>query len=94
MLKSNVVFKFQKVKISSEAEGHNQCPSCGKEFRTLAGFDKHRVGQFGTEHRVNSRRCLTTSEMLAIGMSQGRYERWITKANNLQEWKESSDLRK
>ena len=71
-----------KVKINPETEGHNQCPSCGKEFYSLASFDKHHTGPYGK----GQRRCLTTEEMLVAGMAVGRWNRWITEKNPTADW--------
>ena len=43
--------------------GANQCPSCNEFFRSATGFDAHRTGE------MSNRRCLTTDEMKAEGMS-------------------------
>jgi len=39
----------------------NQCPSCGEYFNSNVAFEKHRIGDFGT-----NRRYATTQEMLSF----------------------------
>lgn len=52
----------------------NQCQGCKKYFNSTRAFNKHRTGEYGKD-----RRCRTTEEMLAIGMSQKDDGFWITK---------------
>lgn len=42
-----------------------QCPTCNEYFTSTRAFDRHRVGQFGTD-----RRCLTAAEMDAAGFER------------------------
>lgn len=49
-----------------------QCGGCGEWFRSPTSFDKHRITDRG------ERRCLTTIEMLAEGMSRNEKGLWIT----------------
>ena len=49
-----------------------QCSPCGEFFTGTTAFDRHRVGK----HEPLARRCLTTSEMEAIGMYQDERGRW------------------
>jgi hypothetical protein len=49
------------------------CRSCGQYFNSLKGFDRHRVGAY-----PNSRRCLTSPEMIRRGMTANRAGFWIT----------------
>ena len=51
----------------------NQCQTCKEYFNSNTPFDKHRTG----EHGVN-RRCRTTEEMLALGMSLNADGFWVT----------------
>jgi len=51
-----------------------QCTACGKHFRSVAAFDKHRVG------KAEARRCLTEEEMRAWGMAE-RAGWWVTAVN-------------
>lgn len=51
----------------------NQCQGCGEYFNSTFAFDKHRTGAFGKD-----RRCLTTDEMLAKGMSKNSAGFWIS----------------
>lgn len=55
--------------------GACRCPTCGKNFRSVAAFDRHRTGQ----HGIN-RRCRTSDEMLAIGMVCNARGTWVTAA--------------
>lgn len=52
---------------------NNQCTKCHKFFKSGAGFTKHRTGEFGVD-----RRCMTTEEMLAIGMGLNARDFWVT----------------
>ena len=45
----------------------NQCPTCNEYFTRNSVFDKHREGSF----KDGTRRCLSTPEMMAIGMWEG-----------------------
>lgn len=54
----------------------NQCPTCQKYFNSTTAFHKHRTGDFGKD-----RRCRTTEEMEAIGMSMKDDGFWITEKN-------------
>lgn len=54
----------------------NQCPTCKKYFNSTAAFQKHRTGNFGTD-----RRCRTTEEMEAIGMSMKQDGFWVGEKN-------------
>jgi len=47
-----------------------KCAACGKVFRALRGFDKHRV----TEWLI--RRCLTTHELIDKGWTQDKHGYW------------------
>lgn len=40
-----------------------KCPSCGKEFKSVSGFDGHRVGKYIPD----TRRCLTENELKSKG---------------------------
>jgi hypothetical protein len=57
----------------------NLCTAFGHDFGSVTAFDKHRVGKHSYDysgHRPDGRRCLTESELMALGMSQdslGRY---------------------
>jgi hypothetical protein len=51
----------------------NQCRGCSQYFNSNFAFDKHRVGNHG-----HNRRCLTTEEMIAKGMSLNKSGFWIT----------------
>ena len=50
-----------------------QCSVCGKEFGSLAGFDKHRVGKF---IMPDTRRCLTEKELIEKGLHKSDKEVW------------------
>lgn len=51
----------------------NLCRSCGKDFRSLSGFDAHRVGK----HEPLQRRCLTTEELEAKGYKTNQQGKWV-----------------
>lgn len=53
----------------------NQCRGCSEFFNSTFAFDKHRTGDFGKD-----RRCLTTNEMEARGMSKNAAGFWISSA--------------
>jgi len=44
----------------------NKCVKCGLNFRSVSGFDEHRVGDF--KNWGANRRCLGTEELTNIGM--------------------------
>jgi len=81
------------------------CNACGELFKSVTGFDKHRVGSFGEGIykpgdlvRKNpigqtkpTRRCMTLSEMRAAGMSKNKQGLWITSAYELQAHAEEVD---
>lgn len=50
-----------------------RCAACGEFFGSTYAFDRHRTGEHGV-----SRRCRSTAEMEAKGMSKGRKGFWIT----------------
>lgn len=54
--------------------GFARCAACGCYFKSVAGFDKHRVGP------VEARRCLAPDEMRAKGMRISERGYWITRA--------------
>lgn len=51
--------------------GRCQCTACGECFTSERTFDKHRVGQFGSD-----RRCLTVAEMVAAGWATNARGFW------------------
>lgn len=51
----------------------NQCPTCGRFFRSIAGFERHRTGKIG----AGTRRCMTEAEMLTAGMGQNAGGWWV-----------------
>ena len=44
----------------------NKCVKCGLNFRSVSGFDEHRVGDL--KNWGANRRCLSTEELTNIGM--------------------------
>lgn len=70
------------------------CTACNEIFKSVAGFDKHRIGSFGEAiykpgdtvrknpigRTKHSRHCMTIEEMLAAGMSRNAQGWWITSA--------------
>ena len=51
----------------------NECGTCKQRFNSNKPFIWHRIGKFGVD-----RRCMTTEEMLAAGMSLNKDGFWIT----------------
>jgi hypothetical protein len=63
----------------------NQCQGCKQYFNSNTAFEMHRTGRHGID-----RRCMTTDEMTAKGMSLNAQSFWITERNERFE-KESED---
>lgn len=59
--------------------GHSRCkcPTCGKFFNSIAGFDKHRSGTHA-EGKV----CLSAEGMKSIGMDTNSDGYWVTALND------------
>lgn len=53
----------------------SQCTVCNAVFRTVKGFDRHRVGVPG------DRRCLTSSQMVETGFRLRPDGVWLTGAS-------------
>lgn len=51
----------------------NKCSGCGKDFRSVTSFDRHRVGKFNVP---NDRRCLSTDGMVAKGFHSNHKGTW------------------
>ncbi len=51
-----------------------ECGACRERFKSVTGFDRHRVGP------GDARRCLSAEEMRAAGMSRNERGQWITAA--------------
>jgi hypothetical protein len=75
----------KKITPCGEDDGHNQCPTCSKEFHFLSGFDRHRAGSFN----YKTRRCLTTLEMENAGMKLGKLSRWHSSHSGDSNWVQS-----
>ena len=71
------------------------CRGCNEIFSSASSFDKHRTGSYGEpiykksstgksetviSYTKSERRCMTTEEMLAIGMMRNQRGWWITSA--------------
>ncbi|CAG9241110.1 hypothetical protein BDI4_100050 [Burkholderia diffusa] len=57
----------------------NQCPTCGEFFNSTHAFDAHRTGPFGGANgKPAHRRCLSTDEMRAKGMTVNKAGFWMT----------------
>lgn len=54
-----------------------QCPTCGRYFNSLTGFDRHLVRDYGNNTRPV--RCLSVRQMEAKGFSRNAAGWWITK---------------
>ena len=52
------------------------CSACGLAFKSVSGFEKHRVGAFTGEHPNYGRRCLSPDELQAIGMEPNEKGKW------------------
>jgi hypothetical protein len=52
--------------------GVSERGGCGERFKSVTGFDRHRVGP------GEARRCLTPDEMRARGMTLNAHGQWIT----------------
>jgi hypothetical protein len=50
-----------------------QCTACGEYFNGLTGFDCHRIGEHGVDHR-----CMTVAEMTGKGWCKSSASFWIT----------------
>lgn len=64
----------------------NLCRACGEDFSSVEGFDAHRVGTHEYTHpeglrmdppREDGRRCLSVSELEALGWERNRSGRWF-----------------
>lgn len=58
-----------------------QCPTCKEFFRSVSGFDRHRVGAYGT-----GRRCLSPEEMEGRGMARDRLGVWARAQKPVSGW--------
>lgn len=54
------------------------CSTCHEFFNSDKAFDKHRVGDFGSD--TDPRRCMTVEEMSGAGMEINKDGYWITEA--------------
>ncbi|WP_425502262.1 hypothetical protein [Pseudoxanthomonas sacheonensis] len=54
--------------------GRCECTACGEFFSDVRGFDKHRMGKFGTGV---PRSCLTPAEMLAANWDRNPKGFWL-----------------
>ena len=53
------------------------CSTCGKYFKSTFAFDKHRIGS----HKNQTRRCMTTIEMVKACMVQDDKGYWLSCRN-------------
>ena len=66
----------------------NLCRTCGHDFGGVHALDMHRVGKHEhlySDERLDGRRCLTETEMLARGMYLSAHGRWSQPRNGLSE---------
>ncbi len=71
------------------------CRGCGLTFTSVAAFDAHRTGSYGEPiykssrtgksrrvggHTPPTRRCMTLTELLALGMTQNARGWWMLPA--------------
>lgn len=68
-------------KITLSAD-RNECPTCGALFETSDGFDAHRVGNFATPSKPNTRRCLSETEMHDIGFRKNKAGFYMTEGEH------------
>jgi putative DNA primase/helicase len=61
------------------ASNSRVCGACDHSFNSTTAFDEHRIGKFTRDPPTHGRRCLSTDEMLARGMTQGK-RGWLTRA--------------
>ena len=60
--------------MSSKLTGaQSECAACGLLFKSVGGFESHRVGEHGWG---NTRRCLTESELRAKGFEPNEKGFW------------------
>lgn len=68
----------------------NLCRCCGRDFASVAAFDRHRTGVHAYTHReglrmepprTNGRRCLDPDEVLDHGMALDQRGRWAITAD-------------
>lgn len=58
----------------------NLCRSCGEDFSSVEGFDRHRVGvheYLWSPEREDGRRCLDVEEIVSLGWEQNAQGRWF-----------------
>jgi hypothetical protein len=67
----------------------NLCRACGADFRSVEGFEQHRVGVHAYTYseglnmepmREDGRRCLDADELEALGYEQDDDGRWFNRA--------------
>ena len=66
----------------------NQCPTCLELFNSGTSFDVHRTGAYGRtdvsgKYIPPTRRCLSSEEMRARGMSRNARGFWITRIREM-----------
>lgn len=68
----------------------NLCRSCGLDFASAFGFDKHRVGTHAFTHAEglhfnppsdDGRRCLARTELKQAGWNTNPWSRWVPPRN-------------
>ncbi len=64
--------KMKEVLIRRNKMSRCECDVCGKVFGSLAGFDKHRVG----DYMPNTRGCLSDKELKKKGMHKNENGVW------------------
>lgn len=69
-----------RTKVLAPGSATCECTACGELFRSLAGFDKHRVFDNPAVEDWDTRRCMTAEEMREAGMSLNSKGQWITQA--------------
>jgi len=65
------------------AKPRNVCTSCGLDFNSIEGFDRHRTGThayLADETHPDGRRCRTIEELRVLGFVQDQHGRWYQPA--------------
>ena len=59
-----------------------QCSACGRYFKALSIFDRHRLGDHGVD-----RRCATDEEMATKGLGLSERGFWVAIREEPGQWK-------
>lgn len=73
------------LRLPRPARPRNWCASCGEDFTSVRGFDRHRVGVHAYTYsegaamdppREDGRRCLDVDEIRGLGFELDGHGRW------------------